>query len=38
METYVYLFVILLILLFLLFLGLIVFKNGWDTLKKLFKK
>lgn len=38
MGTYVYLFVILIIFLFMLFLSLIVFKNGWDILKKMFKK
>lgn len=38
MGTYVYLVVVLVIFLFLVFLGLIVFKNGWDILKKLFKK
>lgn len=38
MGTYIYLLVIFIIFILLLFLALIIFKNGWDILKKIFKK
>ena len=38
MGTYVYLFVIFIIFLLLVSLALIIFKNGWDIVKKIFKK
>ncbi len=38
MGTYVYLIAVSVIFILLVFLGVIVFKNGWDIVKKIFKK